>query len=183
MEIVLVGKATEAILLILPLHLINLFLQIGDFLLFSILLPETARINLYIIPWLRKSIGSIRFFGVFGLRQMLWEIVEKLVVLGFVLILNSCSLSLRVLHPKDNNFCRKICDSAAMWRGQREAIQCRADEFQSCSKRKVSWLLSGAHQLLRCFLVRAPTMLAVSIPPSLAVHSLLLSKQSSSKEV
>ena len=50
MEIVLVGKATEAILLILPLHLINLFLQIRDFLLFSILLPETARINLYIIP-------------------------------------------------------------------------------------------------------------------------------------
>ena len=50
MEIVLVGKATEAILLILPLHLINLFLQIGDFLLFFILLPETARIDLYIIP-------------------------------------------------------------------------------------------------------------------------------------
>ena len=50
MEIVLVGKATEAILLILLLHLINLFLQIGDFLLFFILLPETARINLYIIP-------------------------------------------------------------------------------------------------------------------------------------
>ena len=50
MESVLVGKATEAILLILPLHLINLFLQIRDFLLFSILLPETARINLYIIP-------------------------------------------------------------------------------------------------------------------------------------
>ena len=50
MEIVLVGKATEAILLILPLHLINLFLQIGDFLLFSILFPETARIDLYIIP-------------------------------------------------------------------------------------------------------------------------------------
>jgi len=59
MEIVLVGKATEAILLILPLHLINLFLQIGDFLLSSaaatlrmlfILLPETARIDLYIIP-------------------------------------------------------------------------------------------------------------------------------------
>ena len=49
MEIVLVGKATEAILLILPLHLINLFLQIGDFLLFSIFLPETARIDLYII--------------------------------------------------------------------------------------------------------------------------------------
>jgi hypothetical protein len=50
MEIVLVGKATEAILLILPLHLINLFLQIRDFLLFSILLTETARIDLYIIP-------------------------------------------------------------------------------------------------------------------------------------
>jgi len=50
MEIVLVGKATEAILLILPLHLMNLSLQIGNFLLFSILLPETARIDLYIIP-------------------------------------------------------------------------------------------------------------------------------------
>ena len=50
MEIVLVGKATEAILLILPLHLINLFLQIRDFLLFFTFLPETARIDLYIIP-------------------------------------------------------------------------------------------------------------------------------------
>jgi hypothetical protein len=50
LEIVLVGKATEAILLILPLHLMNLSLQIGNFLLFSILLPETARIDLYIIP-------------------------------------------------------------------------------------------------------------------------------------
>jgi hypothetical protein len=59
MEIVLVGKATEAILLILPLHLMNLSLQIRDFLLssaaatlrvLSILLPETARIDLYIIP-------------------------------------------------------------------------------------------------------------------------------------
>jgi hypothetical protein len=49
-ETVLVGKATEAILLILPLHLMNLSLQIGNFLLFSILLPETARIDLYIIP-------------------------------------------------------------------------------------------------------------------------------------
>jgi hypothetical protein len=49
-KIVLVGKASEAILLILSLHLMNLSLQIGDFLLFFILLPETARINLYIIP-------------------------------------------------------------------------------------------------------------------------------------
>jgi hypothetical protein len=49
-EIVLVGKASDAILLILSLHLIDLSLQIGDFLLFFILLPETAGINLYIIP-------------------------------------------------------------------------------------------------------------------------------------
>jgi hypothetical protein len=49
-KIVLVGKASEAILLILFLHLMNLSLQIRDFLLFSILLPETARIDLYIIP-------------------------------------------------------------------------------------------------------------------------------------
>ena len=49
-KIVLFGKAPEAILLILLLHLINLSLQIGDFLFFSILLPETARIDLYIIP-------------------------------------------------------------------------------------------------------------------------------------
>jgi len=49
-ETVLVGKAPEAILLILSLHLMNLSLQIRDFLLFSILLPETARIDLYIIP-------------------------------------------------------------------------------------------------------------------------------------
>ena len=48
-KIVLVGKAFEAILLILFLHLMNLSLQILDFLLFSILLPETARIDLYII--------------------------------------------------------------------------------------------------------------------------------------
>ena len=49
-ETVLVGKAPETILLIFPLHLMNLSLQIGDFLLFFILLPETARIDLYIIP-------------------------------------------------------------------------------------------------------------------------------------
>ena len=49
-EIVLVGKAPEAILLILPLHLMNLSLQICDFLLFSILLTDTVRIDLYIIP-------------------------------------------------------------------------------------------------------------------------------------
>jgi hypothetical protein len=45
-----VSPHVEAILLILPLHLMNLSLQIGDFLLFFILLPETARIDLYIIP-------------------------------------------------------------------------------------------------------------------------------------
>ena len=59
MEIVLVGKAPEAILLILPLQFMNLSLQIGDFLLSSaaatlrvlfILLPETVRIDLNIIP-------------------------------------------------------------------------------------------------------------------------------------
>ena len=49
-ETILVLKASEAILLILSLHLMNLSLQIGDFLLFFILLTETARINLYIIP-------------------------------------------------------------------------------------------------------------------------------------
>ena len=49
-EIVLVGKATEAILLILPLHIMNLSLQIGDFLFFSILLAATVRIDLNIIP-------------------------------------------------------------------------------------------------------------------------------------
>ena len=48
-EIVLFGKASEAILLILPLHLMNLSLQIGDFLL-AILLSDTVLIDLYIIP-------------------------------------------------------------------------------------------------------------------------------------
>ena len=50
MEIVLVGKAPEAILLILPLQLMNLSLQIGDFLFFSVLLSATVRIDLNIIP-------------------------------------------------------------------------------------------------------------------------------------
>ena len=176
-EIILIVEVPETILLILTLHLLNLPYQIGYLLFFSVLLVDTILINLNIITWLRKSIRSRGFFWIFDFWKMLRKIIEKLIIVCLIFILHLGSSSSELLIRRIVAFCRKICDSAAMWKAQLKAIRCQAGECQLCSRYMASWSLSKPLHSHQCFLDRVLTLYSASILLSPGEHSPRLSKR------
>ena len=95
-EIILIGKVSKAILIILALHLVNLSFQIRNFLI-AIILPILSMRDLSVLSWLRLFVRSADFLGIFCFREMLRKSLKKFIIISVIIMLDLCSPSTKFL--------------------------------------------------------------------------------------
>ena len=144
--------------------------------------PQTSfRISDLVRQLIKFILTAILFVSNWKFFANIIFLIPILILFLFIFISHKWGwlLFLRAPHPKDSSFCRKICDSAAVWKAQLIAIWCQAGEYQLCSRYMASLSLSKPLHSHQCFLSRVLTLYATSILPSPGEHSRRLSKRNS----